>query len=558
MCARLPLDSCGELKTKPPVSVFPSREFSNRQKAKTKTVAIYHFSAQVIGRSSGRSSTAAAAYRSGEKVIDERTGEIHDYTRKTGVVHTEIVVPDNAPDWAQNRSELWNQVEAIEKRKDAQLCREINVALPHELSREQQVELMRDYCKAHFADKGMVVDFAIHKPHGIGVDARNMHAHIMVTTREIGPEGFGKKNRDWNSTDTLEAWREGWADHANRTLERAGHDVRIDHRSLEAQGIDRAATIHQGPAVTQLERQGIKTEIGDYNRAAQELAKIKATEQSIDKQLKAIEKGAADLPAPEKTYTKPANEIQRALAKEVIPALEQDAYRLRDECQRLGLKKDPNYPHGEWKKPPALSRGKAIEQAREQIGQRAFSLARNGLTVANNAMHAVNEKVTTYNNKWDALGWKRHLPWNHFALKKEAKTIMAEQAKARDAISKAKAEIEGVNKWLSLPEQQAKVEKAAEQALTKDKALQQARNEIEGLHEQAAQRLGRAYEFERELRGLDKQPVEFKMEKQAAGKLPERMMPLPANTNEFARQVELTRQLKRQEKTLSRGLGLSR
>lgn len=523
-------------------------------------MAIYHFSAQVIGRSSGRSSTAAAAYRSGEKVIDERTGEIHDYTRKMGVAHTEIVVPDNAPEWAQNRSELWNQVEAIEKRKDAQVCREINVALPHELSRGQQVELMRGYCKEHFADKGMVADFAIHEPHGVGADDRNMHAHIMVTTREIGPEGFGKKNRDWNSTDTLEAWREGWGDHANRALELAGHDVRVDHRSLEAQGIDRTATLHQGPAVTQLERQGIKTEIGDYNRAAQELAKIKATEQSIDKQLKAIEKSAADLPAPEKekTYIKPANEIHLAMVKEVIPALEQDASRLRAECERLGLKKDPNYPQGEWRKPPALSREKSIDQAREQIGQRAFGLARNGLTAANNAMHAVNEKVAAYNNRWDALGWKRHLPWNHFALKKEAKAIGGEQASARNAINKAKAEIEGVNKWLDLPEQQARVEQAAAQALAKDKAQQQARNEIEGLHKQVTQRLGQAYEFERELRGLDKQPVEFKMEKQAIGKLPERMMPLPANTNEFARQVELTRQQKRQDRTLSRGLGLSR
>lgn len=197
-------------------------------------MAIYHFDASVISRSKGRSATAASAYRAAERVRDLRTGEVHDYTRKDGVLHTEILAPEHAPDWARDRASLWNAVEQVERRKDAQVSREVRVALPSELTPEQNRDLVRGFVQAQFVARGMVADIALHAPGREG-DQRNHHAHIMLTTREIGPEGFGAKNRDWNAKELLVDWRSSWADHVNHTLERCNVHERVDHRTLEAQ-----------------------------------------------------------------------------------------------------------------------------------------------------------------------------------------------------------------------------------------------------------------------------------------------------------------------------------
>ena len=197
-------------------------------------MAIYHLRASVISRSSGRSATAAAAYRAAELIEDRRTGLSFDYTSKRGVEHTEILAPDHAPDWVSDRSELWNRVEESETRKNSQVAREVRVALPDELSPEERVELVREFCQEAFVDRGMVADIAIHAPGSEG-DDRNHHAHIMLTTREIAAEGFTTKNRDWNGKDVLEGWRLSWAEVSNEALERCGLDERIDHRTLEAQ-----------------------------------------------------------------------------------------------------------------------------------------------------------------------------------------------------------------------------------------------------------------------------------------------------------------------------------
>ena len=143
-------------------------------------MAIYHCSVKVIGRSSGRSATGAAAYRSGEKITDERTGIVHDYTRKSGIDHAEIIAPENAPSWVQDRSTLWNQVELIEKRKDSQVCREVEVALPAELSSAENQKLVQGFIKNEFVKNGMVADLSIHHAKG-----ENPHAHILLTTRSI-------------------------------------------------------------------------------------------------------------------------------------------------------------------------------------------------------------------------------------------------------------------------------------------------------------------------------------------------------------------------------------
>lgn len=227
-------------------------------------MAIYHLSAQVIGRSAGRSSVAAAAYRAGERITDERTGHVHDYTKRQDI-EREIITPEGAPAWMQERARLWNAVEAVEKRKDAQVARELNIALPKELTPEQQREMVHRYVKEEMVSKGMVADVAIHRN-----DPNNPHAHIMTTMRDVSPEGFGTKNREWNRTEQLEEWREKWQEHTNRELERAGSQERIDHRSLEAQGQDRLPTVHEGPDVRAMEEKGTRTEVGDINRGVRE------------------------------------------------------------------------------------------------------------------------------------------------------------------------------------------------------------------------------------------------------------------------------------------------
>ncbi len=243
-------------------------------------MAIYHLSAQIIGRSAGRSATAAAAYRAHEKILDERTGITHDYTRRRGEVETFILAPDHAPNWAHDRARLWNEVEKIEKRKDAQLAREINVALPVELTPAQQCDLIREYVEENMVSRGMIADVVIHRDH-----LENPHAHIMLTMRDISADGFGKKNREWNpdfgfgqvkDAGNYINWREAWANLTNEHLSFYRHEARIDHRTLEAQGIDRLPTIHEGPAVREMEQRGIQTERGEYNRMVQEHAQIVA------------------------------------------------------------------------------------------------------------------------------------------------------------------------------------------------------------------------------------------------------------------------------------------
>lgn len=227
-----------------------------------KTMAIFHMSAQTISRSKGHSSVAAAAYRHGEKMTDEHTGEIHDYSKKKGVSDGVVLIPDGADKRFLKPEYLWNTIEKSEKRKDAQLAREFNIALPVEMTDEQKKALAIDFCNENFVKNGMIADIAFHK-----LDSDNPHFHVMLTTRSLTPDGsgFGQKVREWNSKEQLEAWRKGWADTANEHLQAAGIDARIDHRSLKDQkaeldaipsptveqqaqaiSLDRPATIHRG------------------------------------------------------------------------------------------------------------------------------------------------------------------------------------------------------------------------------------------------------------------------------------------------------------------------
>ena len=180
-------------------------------------MAIYHFSAKVISRANGSSALAAAAYRSASRLNDERLDRHHDFSNKAGVVHSEVMLPEGAPEHLSDREKLWNAVEAAEKRIDAQLAREIEFAIPREMTQEQGIELARDFVREEFVDRGMIADLNVHWD--IGADGlAKPHAHIMLTMREVSEDGFGPKNREWNRTDLLEKWRERWSDHVNQRL----------------------------------------------------------------------------------------------------------------------------------------------------------------------------------------------------------------------------------------------------------------------------------------------------------------------------------------------------
>jgi Ti-type conjugative transfer relaxase TraA len=231
-------------------------------------MAIYHLSMKPIARSGGRSAVAAAAYRASVKLTNERDGQTHDFTARRGVEHAEIVLPKGVEaEWAKDRSALWNAAEAVEKRRDARVAREIEVALPHELTADQRLELTREFAQELADHYGVAVDFAIHSPHG-DTDVRNHHAHIMLTTRRVERDGLGEKtnmeleNKRLSalglptSHDQLRDIRLDWEDRANRHLTLAGLDIRIDHRSHRDVGLEIEPTQHMGVHATQMDRRG--------------------------------------------------------------------------------------------------------------------------------------------------------------------------------------------------------------------------------------------------------------------------------------------------------------
>ena len=219
-------------------------------------MAIYHLHVKVIGRKSGSSAVASAAYRSGARLRDERLDRRHDFSGKRGVVHSEVMLPESAPEAWSDRERLWNDVEAFEVRKDAQLAREVEFAIPREMTQAQGIELARDFVRSEFVDRGMIADLNVHWD--FGEDGMpKPHAHVMLTMRQIGESGFGLKVRDWNRTEMVERWRERWAVLANERLAELDIDARIDYRSFEAQGIALEPQSQIGAPAKRIELRGI-------------------------------------------------------------------------------------------------------------------------------------------------------------------------------------------------------------------------------------------------------------------------------------------------------------
>lgn len=244
-------------------------------------MAQYRLSLSRASRKDGRTATAMAAYRAGIYLEDRRTGLAFDYTRKGGILHTEIVAPANAPAWAYDRSELWNRSEIADRRGDAQIAREIQLSLPHEMNHDQRREITQEYARYVSERFNVAVDVAIHEPNRAG-DERNHHAHLLVCTRPFDDQsqtGFGNKNRELDAvaqqrlrqSTVGEELRERWASILNDGLDRAGIRsddgvlVLLDHRSYERQGVDLEATVKMGVSATALERKGMTSDRGQMN-----------------------------------------------------------------------------------------------------------------------------------------------------------------------------------------------------------------------------------------------------------------------------------------------------
>ena len=244
-------------------------------------MALYHFHVGQVKRSAGQSVIESAAYRAGERLYSERYGEYSVYTRKGGVVYTEILLPPHAPREYADRQALWNAVEAAERGKNAQLAYSFDIALQNEFTMEENIELARKFLLDNFVSRGMIADFAVHQPDKDG-GISNPHFHVMCPIRPLNPDGtWGAKQRrvyredgkfdavpttNWGKPETLEEWRAAWAELCNAKFKDKGLECRIDHRSYEKQGIDQVSTVHEGVAVRQMEAKGIATDKGERNR----------------------------------------------------------------------------------------------------------------------------------------------------------------------------------------------------------------------------------------------------------------------------------------------------
>lgn len=375
-------------------------------------MAVYHFSAKTVSRSAGRSSTAAAAYRSGERIVDARTGEIHDYTRKGGVVDGAVFLPGGG---TMDRAELWNKVEVHHKRGDATVAREFVVALPAELDAAQRQELARSYAR-ELADRyGVAVDVNVHAP-GKDGDLRNHHAHILLSACYCGPTGLlGKKAVELDPIhcqrhgldNVVEVERERWEQHANRALEKAGQEARIDHRSLEAQGItDRLPGVHLGPTATAIARSGRESDVG--RRAREQADEFMAYMQAQVALLRAAERDVAELEAQLAAAQWEARPVSERLAE-----VRQEQERLLQARRDLWARKQV-----------------ADEAAKKAKPQAEVEKAIEALPGALKAAGKAKARVQELEAQEAGLGW-----WNWI----ERRRIQAERPKAEQA-AKAQAQ----------------------------------------------------------------------------------------------------------------------
>ena len=421
-------------------------------------MAVYHFSAKTVSRSAGRSSTAAAAYRAAERIVDERTGEIHDYTRKGGVVAREVILPGGG---TMERAALWNKVEAHHKRGDATVAREFVVALPAELDPTQRQDLARSYAR-ELADRYRVaVDVNVHAPGKEG-DQRNHHAHILLSACYANTAGtLGKKAVELDPihcqrhglANVVEVERERWEQLANQALEKAGQEARIDHRSLEAQGItDRMPGVHLGPTATAIERSGRESDVG--RRAREQAAEFLADMQAQVALQRAAERDVAEL------------ETALATARWQAAPVEDRLKAARETHQQLLQERSALWKRQE----------QADEAAKRARPMAEVQKAIEALPVVVKRAKAAREEVAQLRQTEQQLHW-----WNWLQRRRLAKELPAAAERADNLVAKAK----GLDELARSPVRE-KVDEAQAQLKVEAK-------EFEGRFSEA---VGQVYELE--------------------------------------------------------------
>jgi MobA/MobL family len=338
-------------------------------------MAICFIRANIISRSNGSSAVAAAAYRSGEKLLDEATNKTHNYTKKTGVHHSEILAPIEATtgnEWLNDREALWNKVTAAEKRDDAQLSRELIVAIPRELDPLNQVALVREYIQNSYVDRGMIADINLHH-----LDGDNPHAHVMLTMRELqidemGIASFGNKDRSWNDKKLLKTQLKEWEIVANKYLENAKVVERIDSRSYAEQGVARIPQIHLGKDVTAMRRRGVPTERGDiYDQIDQANEDIRANLEQIYESSSAIDQIKKEAAAAQKREADERVECARKLVEaEIQQRQEAERQRVELQIQRQNDLRDRE-------RQEKLEREKLLQHVKDRAEQDTIEFLRN-------------------------------------------------------------------------------------------------------------------------------------------------------------------------------------
>ena len=434
-------------------------------------MAVYHFSAKTVSRSAGRSSTAAAAYRAAERIVDERTGEIHDYTRKGGVVASEVILPGGG---TMARADLWNSVETHHKRSDATVAREFVVALPAELDADQRQDLARRYARELAERYRVAVDVNVHAPGKEG-DQRNHHAHILLSACYANTWGkLGKKAVELDPihcqrhglANVVEVERERWEQLANQALEKAGQEARIDHRSLEAQGItDRAPGVHLGPTATAIERSGRESDVG--RRARAQADQFMADMQAQVALQRAAEKDVAELETALATARWQATPVEDRLK-----VANQERARLLQERQSL------------WDR----------QKAAEEAGKRARPMvevqaAIQALPAAVKRAKAAREEVAQLRQTEQQLGW-----WNWLQRRRLAKELPAAAERADNLVAKAK----GLDELARSPVRE-KV----------DEALATVKTETRGVEDQLAVVVEQAYHLEQAQKAQEARQAEL-------------------------------------------------
>jgi len=330
------------------------------------SMAIYRLSVKPISHAHDRSATAAAAYRSCALIRDERTADVHDYTRKRGLEHAEIVLPTSAVkrdiQWARDRQRLWNAAEIAEKRRDSRVAREYEVALPHELTKARRLELVREFSQDLVNRHQVAVDFAIHKARRVG-DFRNTHAHILTTMREITATGMsaktgielGDRDRAKLGLDAaaheFTRTRERWAEMSNRALEKAYVNERIDHRSLEDQGIEREPTHHRGPVIAGILERGERSTVADrWHREANERLRLAKETGEREREHAQLQVNVIDL----SNDLAAATRERRQMKTRTLTSAE---LREKARAEWLELKKQPGHDSAQRQEPWARRRG---------------------------------------------------------------------------------------------------------------------------------------------------------------------------------------------------------